>query len=326
MNSRSPRQSPQAVCAAPPSDETFRADVLCGLARTPKEIPCKWLYDQRGSRLFEQICELEEYYPTRTEIGILRRDGADMARCLGPQCMIIEPGSGSGIKTALLLERLDNPVAYVPIDISPQPMEASAAALREQFEDLEVLPVCADFTADFSLPRPAQRPRRRVVFFPGSTIGNFSPTEARRWLHRMGRLCGSGGGILIGVDTEKDRHTLEAAYNDRAGVTARFNLNLLRRINRELDGDFDLSAFEHRATYNNDEHCIEMHLVSRRAQRVRVAGQVFTFAAGETLRTERSYKYRPARFRELAARAGLEVRRTWTDPREHFSVQYLRVP
>jgi dimethylhistidine N-methyltransferase len=295
------------------------------LSRPCKELPCKYFYDARGSQLFDAICEQPEYYLTRTELAILQRHTADMAEALGPRCLLIEYGSGSGLKTPLLLERLHDPAAYVPVDISREHLLASAARLAERFGELEICPVWADFTAPFSVPVPAKHAQRRAVWFPGSTIGNFGPVEATRLLGGMASLCGPGGGLLLGVDLRKPAAVLEPAYNDAAGVTAEFNLNLLARINRELGADFDLTRFQHRAFFNDPESRIEMHLVSRGQQTVHVGGVSVPFADRENICTEHSYKYSREAFSGLAAAAGLEVRQVWTDSREFFSVQYLVV-
>jgi dimethylhistidine N-methyltransferase len=308
-----------------PSLTEFRADVLRGLGAPAKELPCKYFYDQAGSALFERITELEEYYPTRTELAILRRHVAEMAGLLGPRCLLLEYGSGSSTKTRLLLDRLLDPAGYVPIDVSGEHLLRSARAIADAYRGLEVLPLCADFTRPVVLPEPLLRPARRVVFFPGSTIGNFTPEESVVLLRQTAALCGRGGGFLVGADLRKDRRVLEDAYNDRLGVTATFNLNLLARVNRELGADFALDQFSHRAFYNAAAGRIEMHLVSRCAQRVRVAGEEFTFAAGESIRTEYSYKYRLRDLHDLATSAGFEVERFWTDEREYFSVHYLTV-
>lgn len=313
-----------AVRRRGPDAARFRREVLRGLRREPKELPCKYFYDERGSRLFEEICELEEYYLTRTELAIIRRHVAAMAACLGPGCCLIEFGSGSSRKTRLLLDHMEAPAAYLPLDISETALEASARALAAEHPGLNVLSVCADFTHPFDLPElPAAR---RAVYFPGSTIGNFGPPEAGRLLRRIRRLCGRGGGLLIGYDLKKDTAVLEAAYNDRRGVTAEFNLNLLRHINRELGADFALDAFRHLAFYNAEQGRIEMHLVSTRPQTVRIGRARIDLAEGERIRTEYSYKYAVEEFSALAATAGLEPRQTWTDPARLFCVQYLTVP
>jgi L-histidine Nalpha-methyltransferase len=303
----------------------FRDDVLAGLSRPRKELPCKYFYDDRGSQLFDRICGLPEYYLTRTELAILWHHAWEMAVELGPQCLVIEYGSGSSLKTPLLLERLRNPAGYVPVDISREHLLASAEEIARRFPRLEVLPVWADFTGEFELPRTRCVPRRRVVYFPGSTIGNFGPAEAVRLMKGIARLCGPGGGFLVGVDLRKSTAVLESAYNDAAGVTAEFNLNLLARINRELGADFDLDGFEHRAVFDPRHSRIEMQLISRRRQAVRIDNITIRFAAGETICTEHSYKYAPEAFRDLARAAGLDVRRVWSDEAGLFSVQYLEV-
>jgi dimethylhistidine N-methyltransferase len=306
-----------------PEEKRVRDDVLAGLAAQPKQLPCKYFYDRRGSELFERICQLEEYYPTRTEIGIMRASAHEMAAELGPGVALIEYGSGSSTKTRILLEALDDPVAYVPVDISRVPLVSSASSLDRRHADLEVLPVCADFTEAFTLPEPERPPRRRVVYFPGSTIGNFEAPAVVGFLSRIRALVGPEGGLLIGVDLMKDAAILEAAYDDRDGVTEAFNKNLLVRINRELGGDFELERFDHRAVVNQELGRVEMHLVSTRAQTVSVCGERFAFEAGESIHTENSHKFTLEGFAELATEAGLAVRCVWTDPRRLFSVQYL---
>jgi dimethylhistidine N-methyltransferase len=301
----------------------MRDEVWAGLAAPRKTLPCKWLYDTAGSALFERICELPEYYPTRTELGILEAHAGEMADRLGARCLLVEYGSGSSRKTRLLLDRLVDPAGYVPIDISRAALAASVAALAETYPALEVLPVCADYAAPLELPRPRRPADRRAVFFPGSTVGNFTPPEAQRFLARMARTAGPAGGILIGADLRKDRAILEAAYDDAAGVTAAFDRNLLVRLNRELGADFPVERFRHRAVWNDGDGRVEMHLVSLDARVVTVAGRRFGFEAGETIHTENSYKYTLPGFASLAAGAGLAVRRVWTDPRGWFSVQWL---
>jgi L-histidine N-alpha-methyltransferase len=314
-----------AVHDLSPALARFRADVLRGLRHRPKRLPCKYFYDDAGSQLFDRICDLPEYYPTRTEFAILRSHAAEMAARLGPDCLVVEYGSGSGIKTRLLLEALDRPAGYLPVEIAREHLERSAAALAAEFRHVPVLPVCADFTRPFDLPSRLPPAARRVVYFPGSTIGNFGPPAGRRLLAGMARLVGPGGAVLIGVDLKKDPQVLQAAYNDAAGVTAAFNRNLLVRINRELAGTFHPERFDHYAFYNPVPGRIEMHLVSRRRQTVRVAGKSVAFAEGESIRTERSYKYTVRDFQALAATAGLRARHVWTDPKRWFSVQHLTV-
>jgi L-histidine N-alpha-methyltransferase len=312
---------------APAQDEraAFLGDVLEGLSRPQKEIPCKWLYDVRGSHLFEQICDLEEYYPTRTELGILERHVRAMAPLLGPQCALVEYGAGSGLKTRLLLRHLDRPAAYVPIDISESALAATAARLARDFPGLAVLPVRADFSAPIDLPLDGVRARRRAVFFPGSTIGNLHKPDVVGFLRMVARECGRGGALLIGVDLRKERSVLERAYDDARGVTAAFDLNVLARANRELGADFDLSRFRHEARFDDRHGRVEMHLVSQLPQIVTVGGKAFRFDAGESIWTESSYKYHLREFAALAALAGWRCERTWTDERAWFSVQYLTV-
>jgi dimethylhistidine N-methyltransferase len=321
-----PRPGPESSDAPldlAPALAEFQHEVVAGLGETPRSLPCKYFYDIRGAILFEKICELEEYYPTRTELGILREFGAEMAACVGPEAMLIEYGSGEGLKTLALLEQLERPAAYVPIDIACLQLDSTAERLQERFPGLEVLGVCADYTAEHPIPEPARSPRRRVVFFPGSTIGNFTPAEAEGFLAQVREEVGPGGGLLIGVDLVKDRAILERAYNDGTGVTAAFNLNLLERINRELDADFDLERWRHLALFNAAASRIEMHLVSDGKQTVRIGGLRFEFADQERIHTENSYKYELGAFAALAARARWRVERVWTDSESLFSVQYL---
>lgn len=302
----------------------MRAEILTGLSASPKTLPCKYFYDTRGSQLFEQICVLPEYYLTRTEIAIMETYAADMAAILGPRVLLVEPGSGASTKTRLLLDKLHWPCAYVPVDISRNHLIKAADQLNRHYPDLEVLPVCTDFSQPFALPVPRQPAARTVIYFPGSTIGNFEPDAAIRLLKQLRQLAGRKGALLIGVDLNKDRSVLEAAYNDAAGVTAAFNLNLLRRLNRELYSDFKLERFQHRAVYNQAEGRIEMHLVSLDDQSVHVAGETVHFHAGESMVTEYSYKHTLPGFAVLAAQAGWSVNKVWTDEPRWFSVQYLR--
>lgn len=309
-----------------PVVEDFRDAVIAGLSASPKSIPCKFLYDEHGSRLFERICELDEYYLTRTEIGILDSAAAEIAELVGPRAQLIEFGSGSSRKVRILLGALKSPAAYMPIDISREHLLASAETLARDHPGLEVAPVCADYTAALELPAlSGGAAARKVGFFPGSSIGNFAPERAEAFLAGVARMLGTDGGLLIGVDLKKDRAILEAAYDDRDGVTAAFNLNLLRRINRELDANFDLGAFRHRAVYNETLGRIEIYLVSTREQTARVAGRRIDFAEGESIHTENSYKFEMDQFLELAAGAGFAPGRCWTDPARLFSLHYLTV-
>ncbi|MDZ4702099.1 MAG: L-histidine N(alpha)-methyltransferase [Rhodothermales bacterium] len=317
--------NPDASTLVDDARDAFLSDVLEGLERPQKTLPAKYFYDETGSQLFEAICELKEYYPTRTEVAIMQRYIDEIVALLGPRCLLIEYGSGSSLKTRILLDRLVEPAGYVPIDISGDFLQEVAAALADDYADLRIEPVSADYTRPFTLPDIQPPPRRRVVYFPGSTIGNFEPAGAVAFLKRAARVCGPGGGLLIGVDLQKDIHVLEAAYDDARGVTAAFNKNMLYRINCELGADFDPDRFHHRAVYNRDEGRIEMHLVSQEAQSVTISGRQVDFDRCETIHTENSYKYTPAQFARLAAQAGFAQQRVWTDDASYFSVQYLTV-
>jgi dimethylhistidine N-methyltransferase len=320
-------QNLRTVADFSPDEQVMLNDVLNGLVLPRKNIPSLYFYDQRGSELFDAITELPEYYPTRTEIGILKRHGEEMAAALGPGVRLIEFGSGSALKTELLLARLQEPAAYVPVEISREHLLAAAARIAADFPRLEVLPVTADFTEPFELPEPARREvRRNVAFFPGSTIGNFPRDMAADLLSATRREVGPGGAMLIGVDLVKDPAVLERAYNDAAGVTAEFNLNLLVRLNRELGADFEVDAFRHQAVWDEAGNRIEMRLISTRAQRVHILDRTFDFAAGEILVTEYSHKYTLEAFRALAEDNGFVVAKVWTDPDRLFSVQLLEVP
>jgi len=301
----------------------FLADVIAGLSSSPRAIPCKYFYDERGAALFQKICELPEYYVTRTEIDILDRSRADIASQLGPNLELIGLGTGAGTKTRILIEALENPAVYIPVDISQKQLRQSTALFRKIFPDLEILPLCADYLQPVVLPSPRHKPARNVVYFPGSTIGNFEPDEAVQFLRRIANVCRGGGGLLIGVDLKKDRQVLEAAYNDSAGVTAQFNLNLLQRINRELGADFDLDQWRHRASYNSNAGRIEMHLISEIDQFVHFNEHKFHFRRGEKIITEYSYKYTPDEFAAFAAKAGFNFVRMWTDEAGLFGVFYF---
>lgn len=307
-----------------PTEESFREAVLAGLSRERKAIPCKFLYDARGSALFERICALPEYYPTRTERRVLWRRADEIAALAGPRPQLVEFGSGSSEKTRTLLEALQ-PSCYVPIDIARDQLEAAALELTREFAGLEIIPICADYTRDDFIPALPSSGNTRVGFFPGSTIGNLEPEEAEAFLDRCATLLGTGGGLVIGVDLRKDRAVLDAAYNDAQGVTAAFNLNLLERMNRELDGTFDLSRFAHEAFYNERDGRIEIYIRSLMRQQVRVAGRTIVFDADERIHTEYSYKYDIETFQRLAGRAGFYPEAAWTDPRALFSVHFLRV-
>lgn len=308
-----------------PCSRTFLGDVLEGLQGDPKTLPCKYFYDKRGSRLFDRICELDEYYLTRVELNIMRQSTSGMAACIGENAMLVEYGSGSSLKTRLLLDHLSCLSAYVPVDISRKHLHQTAENLASAYPNLEILPVCADFTGRFPLPQPTRTPARRAVYFPGSTIGNFQPAAGQRLLQQINQLCGPGGGMLIGIDLQKDVETLEAAYNDRQGITAEFNLNLLQRINRELDGDFRLDRFRHIAAYNPSAGRIEIFLESLADQSVAVGDQRFHLAAGERICTEHSHKYTIEQFARLAATAGFRLRRSWTDEQKYFAVLHFSI-
>ena len=300
----------------------FARDVISGLTARPKRLPPKYFYDEAGAQLFEEITALPEYYPTRCELAILRERAADIARLFPEGAALVEFGSGSSRKVRILLEAAPTIAAYVPVDISSEMLSQEAETLRADHPQLAVLPVEADFTQRFVLPAEVAG-RARTGFFPGSTIGNFEPHEACAFLRHAGRMLGSGAGLIIGVDLVKEASILHAAYNDAAGVTARFNLNLLARINRELDGDFDLASFSHKAFYNSVRQRIEMHLVSKQRQKVKVAGRVIEFRAGETIHTENSYKYTLEMFGALARGSGWTPVSVWTDAGGNFSIYAL---
>lgn len=301
----------------------FREDTLQGLRGEQKSLPIKYHYDEQGSRLFDAICELPEYYLTQTEIGILCENADEMAEYLGRNIRLVEYGSGSSVKTRILLDHLVEPAAYVPLDISRKHLLESAACLRHEFPHIPVMPICADYTQEFQLPEVDCD--ATSAFFPGSTIGNFTPSEAINFLKGVARVVGTRGSLLIGVDVWKNAAILNPAYDDAGGVVAQFNLNLLSRINRELHGQFDLSTFRHKAEWNPIESRMELLLQSLVDQRIRVAGENFTFLKNETIVTGYSHKWRPDVFVRLAREAGWEVERVWRDESNLFSVQYLRV-
>jgi dimethylhistidine N-methyltransferase len=299
----------------------FETDVLEGLHAMPKHVPAKYFYDGVGSHLFERITELPEYYPTRCEMRILRRHAADIAKLIPPGAALVEFGSGSSRKARILLRAAPKLAAYVPVDICGEMIEQEAAELRSDFPQLKVLPVTADICKPFELPEEAKAAPLHVGFFPGSTIGNFEPHEAAAFLRNAASILGSGAALIVGVDLIKPANVLNAAYNDADGITARFNLNLLTRINRELGGAFRLDTFEHHAFYNRERHRIEMHLASLKRQKVKVAGETFDFRAGETIHTENSYKYSVDSLAALARGVGWLPVTGWTDSRKYFSIQ-----
>lgn len=317
-----PGGAPAGAAAATPAIP--REEALRGLLAERKTLAPKWFYDARGAELFERICALDEYYVTRTELAILRAHAGDVAALAGPRCALVEYGSGAGVKVRLLLDALEAPAAYVPLDISREQLARVASSLAGDYPGVPVRPLCVDYTRPHQLP--ALPPdARRLAFFPGSTIGNFHPTEAAAFLRRVRRAVGPGGALVLGVDRRKDAATLHAAYDDREGVTAAFNLNVLARLNRELGADFALDRFRHRAVWNDAASRVEMHLVSTVAQTVHVAGAAVRFARGESIWTESSYKYDRARLERLAGEGGFDVARLWTDPADRFWVAFLTV-
>jgi dimethylhistidine N-methyltransferase len=319
----SPAATVKKAPLATPHDE-FAQAVCDGLSAAQKSLPCRFFYDAQGSELFEQITGLPEYYPTRAEIAILEAQAKSIAAHTPPGSVLIEFGSGSSRKTEIVLAALSSLAAYVPIDVSGDALANAKLRLHEKFPSLRVLPVIGDFRASLTLPADLTR-RPRLGFFPGSTIGNFQPNEARDLLAAMALTLKNGGRLLIGIDLRKEVERLEAAYDDAAGVTAAFNLNILARANRELDANFDLSAFAHEAKFNDIESRIEIHLVSLKAQEVEILGRRFGFAEGEKIHTEYSYKYTIERFQALARDAGWTPRQVWTDPEGLFSFHELMI-
>ncbi len=309
-----------AVLDFEPANEEFCDQVIAGLSQRPRTLPCKFFYDETGSALFSKICELPEYYITRTEMRILRERGGEIAKALGRGIELIGLGTGAGTKTRILLDNLEGAVAYLPVDISREQLTQSAITFRKKFPALEVLPVCADYLQPFELPRRRGVANRTVVYFPGSTIGNLEPEDATDFLKKIAAIAGRGGALLMGVDLKKSKTILERAYNDSAGVTAQFNVNFLARANRELGSDFDLRSWRHRAIYNEKAGRIEMHLVSLRAQTVNVADSAFSFAPGEYITTEFSYKYSLPEMIALAGAVGLRFEKIWTDEQKLFGL------
>ncbi|MDB4885788.1 MAG: methyltransferase [Gemmatimonadetes bacterium] len=307
-----------------PGARGMLAEVLQGLQASQKTLPPKLFYDATGAELFERICLQPEYYPTRTELAILQAHASEIARLAGPRCALVEYGSGAGVKVRLLLDALEDPVAYVPIDISREQLARVARDLADDYPGVAIVPVAADYTTRISLP-PLPAGARRLAFFPGSTIGNFHPTEAAAFLWRVRRTVGPAGALVLGVDRRKDARVLDAAYDDAAGVTAAFNRNILTRLNRELGATFDVERFAHRASFNEASSRVEMHLVSLAEQRVDVAGTTIRFGLGETIWTESSYKYDAQRLEELVSAAGFRIEREWTDDAQRFWVVMLTV-
>lgn len=296
-------------------------EIAAGLSRDRKMISPKYFYDERGSGLFEQICELDEYYLTRTEIGIMQSHAAEIAGQIGPRVNVIEYGIGSGLKTRILLESLDQPVAFIPIDISPEHLEEASRELATRFPQIEILPIAADFTRPVPIPEPRRKARRNLVYFPGSTIGNFEPVAALELLAVMREEAGPGGALLIGVDLKKDPQIIERAYNDKEGVTAEFNLNMLRHLNHEFDSDFDPDRFAHDATYDESSGRVEMRLVSQAKQAVCLGDYRFSFTEGEAIITEYCHKFSQEEFQALARAAGFRHVQSWVDENRWFSIQ-----
>jgi L-histidine Nalpha-methyltransferase len=313
----------QPSSAVPPATSDLLADIIAGLSSDPRALPCKYFYDERGAALFQKICELPEYYITRTEIDILDRYRAEIASQLGPNVELIGLGTGAGTKTRILVEALHKPAAYIPVDISEKQLRKSSALFRKIFPNLEILPVCADYLQPVTLPSLRYKAARNVVYFPGSTIGNFEPNEALEFLCRISNVSGRNGGLLIGVDLQKDQNVIEAAYNDKAGVTAEFNLNLLAHINRETGANFDLNRWQHRAIYNAEAGRIEMYLISAADQTICIQDREFRFRAGDKILTEHSYKHTPDGFIALARQAGFDFAKLWTDDARLFGVFYF---
>jgi dimethylhistidine N-methyltransferase len=310
-------------CATNSDREEFARAAVAGLSVSPRAIPAKFLYDARGSALFDAICELPEYYVTRTETQILRRVAPEIAKLAGQNCALVEFGSGSSVKSRLLLDAMPGLAVYAPIDISRVHLDATAERLRGDYPGLAISPICADYMALEALPELGRTVDRRLGFFPGSTIGNLEPADAKTFLKRARQILGSDGSLVVGVDLKKDPAILHAAYNDSAGVTAAFTLNLLRRMNRELDATFDLAAFEHDASYNAEQGRIEIYFRSVRPQTVTVAGYRFFLAGGERVHAEYSYKYAPADFPDLIEGTGFTLAETWSDEQAFFAVLYL---
>lgn len=306
-----------------PVQANLHDEVLRGLNQSARSIPPKFFYDERGSQLFDNICNTPEYYPTRTEIGILDKYINDISECIGSECILVEPGSGSSEKVRMLLDDV-RPHTYVPMDISKDYLLSAAEQLALEYPWLDIHATCIDFTKTMTLPVNDSE-SRKVAFFPGSSIGNFEPRDAIGFLQKIAAIVRPHGGLLIGVDLKKETGILNAAYNDLQGVTAQFNLNLLHRINRELNADFDVNKFDHHAFYNETDGRIEMHLVSKQTHEIHINGDTFCFAAGESIHTENSYKYSVEEFKKLTKQAGFDLVNVWTDPKELFSVHYYQL-
>ncbi|MGM7701475.1 L-histidine N(alpha)-methyltransferase [Pseudalkalibacillus sp. Hm43] len=303
----------------------FKEEIVMGLRKDPKQTDPKLLYDEAGSQLFEQITVLPEYYPTRTELKIMKEYSCLISEMIGKDTSILEFGSGSHTKISLLLENLQEPAAYIPVDISKSILEESVNHLSHRFPKLMIKGICTDYTKPFQLPIEVRKAKKRVVFFPGSTYGNFEPLVGQNFLKRTSKLLQKGDGLLIGVDTKKELPILEDAYNDSQNVTAEFNLNLLKRINREHSADFKLDTFRHHAFYNEEIGRIEMHLISTVDQKVSIDEDIFHFREGESIHTENSYKYEPEEFKKITEQCGFKREAVWLDEKGHFSIHYFTV-
>lgn len=303
----------------------MRDEVLHGLTKSYKSLPCKYLYDEKGSLLFDRISELDEYYPTRTELKIMEDNLDEILRSIPQKSLLVEMGSGSSLKTRMLLENHPELAGYVPVDISEEVLMDTTDQLRGRYPHIPIIPVVADYTHPFDISGLEIPHEHTVVYFPGSTIGNFLPTQAEKFLTQIAGICEDNGGLLIGVDLKKDTNTLEAAYNDSEGITAAFNKNILSRINQELDADFNTDYFKHEAVYDKTLGRVEMHLVSTRDQIVHLGETEIRFNKGESIHTENSYKYDVAVFSEMAEKAGFEIQKVWTDEKRFFSVMYFNV-
>ena len=304
--------------------EEILSEVMEGLSLTPKRLPSKLFYDEKGSALFDDICKLDEYYPTRTELKIMEDNIEEMSTLLGEGTLLIELGSGSSIKIRLLLDNIPGLAGYVPVDISSGHLIQSAGVLKKLYPHIDIFPLAADYTKDFELPEINKPYDHKAVYYPGSTIGNFTPSKAKSFLERIAKICGQNGGVIIGVDLRKDKQILEAAYNDKDGVTAAFNLNILQHLNNELNSDFDPNKFQHHAFFDNKESRIEMHLISKENQKVHLNESTIYFEKDEAILTEYSYKYTLESFAELVS-DNFEVRKVWIDKNHLFSIHYLRV-
>lgn len=304
------------------SQDEFLNEVIQGLSNAQKTLPCKYFYDEVGSNLFEDICELDEYYITRTELALINSIKYELAEMIGEEAVIIEPGAGAGIKIQTLLSALKKPALYVPVDISKDFLFYSAKKIQQRFSEIEVMPVQGDFTQPMGLNGKSDL-TNRIIFFPGSTIGNFVPEQAKAFLANQAKLVGSEGGVIVGFDLVKSAEKLEAAYNDKQGITAEFNKNLLHRINNELGADFNLNQFKHKAIFNSQESRIEMHLKSQTDQSVSINQQQFSFSKDESIHTENSYKYSLEMFQQLVKRANLTIKKHWTDEENMIAICYL---